>query len=207
MTEGRRDRKKGERREEISEAAWSLFAERGFDGVTLSEIAVAADVGVYAIFDYFPSREALFFDRIAELSGSPDEAVRARDAGESAVTAFLRWHDTTVAFLSDTRGVGRARRFFEIVDASPSLQSYERALDREYQAAITASLAETAARDEVDLPALLAAQLTGIHRYVVDLAKTMILEGVEPRVMRKRLAAATAQGFMLLSERALAWGA
>jgi AcrR family transcriptional regulator len=207
MTEGRRDRKQRERRDEISEAAWSLFAERGFDDVTLSEIAVAADVGVYAIFDYFPSREALFFDRIAELSGSPDAAVRAREPGESAVAAFLRWHDTTVAFLSDTRGVARARRFFEIVDSSPSLQSYERALDREYQAAITASLAETAAGDEADLPALLAAQLTGIHRYVVDLAKGMILEEVEPRVMRKRLAAATSQGIALLSERALAWGA
>ena len=207
MTEGRRDRKKRERREEISEAAWSQFAERGFDEVTLSDIAVAADCGVYEIFDYFPSREALFFDRIAELSGSPDAAVRAREPGESVVTAFRRWHDTTVAFLSDTRSVARARRFFEIVDSSPSLQSYERALDREYRDAITASLTESAAKDEADLPALLAAQLTGIHRYVVDLAKSMILAGDEPRVMRKRLAAATTQGFGLLSDRALAWGA
>ncbi len=207
MTEGRRDRKKRERREEISEAAWSLFAERGFDDVTLSEIAVTADCGVYEVFDYFPSREALFFDRIAELSGSPDAAVRARDAGESAVGAFRAWHDTTVTFLSDARSAPRARRFFEIVESSPSLQSYERALDREYQAAVTASLAESAARDETDVPALLAAQLTGIHRYVVDLAKTMIREEAEPRVMRARLAAATAQGFDLLSPRALAWGA
>ena len=207
MTEGRRDRKKRERREEISEAAWSQFAERGFDKVTLSDIAVAADCGVYEIFDYFPSREALFFDRIAELSGSPDAAVRAREPGESAVAAFRAWHDTTVAFLSDARAAARARRFFEIVGSSPSLQSYERALDREYQAAIRASLAQSAARDEMDLPALLAAQLTGIHRYVVDLAKTMIREEAEPRVMRKRLAAATAQGFDLLSPRALAWGA
>ena len=207
MTEGRRDRKKRERREEISEAAWSQFAERGFDEVTLSDIAVAADCGVYEIFDYFPSREALFFDRIAELSGSPDAAVRAREPGESAVAAFRAWHDATVAFLSDARAAARARRFFEIVESSPSLQSYERALDREYQAAITASLAESAARDELDLPALLAAQLTGVHRYVVDLAKTMIREEAEPRVMRRRLAAATGQGFDLLSPRALSWGA
>jgi AcrR family transcriptional regulator len=206
MTDGR-DREKQGRRDEISEAAWSLFAERGFDGVTLSEIAVAADGPVYEIFDWFPSREALFFDRIAELSGSPDDAVRAREPGESAVAAFLRWHDATVAFLCDPGGAVRARRFFEIVDDSPSLQSYERALDREYRAAVTASLAESAARDEADLPALLAAQLTGIHRYVVDLAKAMIREGVEPRVMRKRLAAATSQGITLLSERALEWGA
>jgi AcrR family transcriptional regulator len=206
MTEGRRDRKKRERREEISEAAWSLFAERGFDAVTLTEIAVAADVGMYAIFDYFPSREALFFDRIAELSGSPDEAVRAREPGESVVAAFRRWHDTTVTFLSDARSAARARRFFEIVDSSPSLQSYERALDREYQEAITASLTE-GATDEADLPALLSAQLTGIHRYVVDLAKAMILAETEPRLMRKRLAAATSQGFELLSDKALTWGA
>lgn len=207
MTEGRRDRKKRERREEISEAAWSLFAERGFDAVTLTEIALAADVGPSAVFDYFPSREALFFDRIAELSGSPDDAVRAREPGESVVAAFRRWHDATVAFMSDTRSAPRARRFFEIVDSSPSLQSYERALDREYRDAITASLTESAARDEADLPALLSAQLTGIHRYVVDLARAMILAGDEPRVMRKRLAAATTQGFGLLSDRALAWGA
>jgi hypothetical protein len=145
--------------------------------------------------------------RIAELSGSPDEAVRAREPGESAVAAFRRWHDTTVTFLSDSSSAGRARRFFEIVDSSPSLQSYERALDREYQDAITASLTESASRDDADLPALLAAQLTGIHRYVVDLAKSMIAADAEPRAMRGRLAAATTQGFDLLSPKALAWGA
>jgi AcrR family transcriptional regulator len=207
MTEGRRERKMRERREEITEAAWSLFAERGFDAVTLSEIAVAADVGVYAIFDYFPSREALFFDRVTELSGSPDAAVRDREPGESAVVAFRRWHDATVMFLSDGRATARARRFFEIVDSSPSLQSYERALDREYQEAVTASLAESAAKDEADLPALLGAELMGIHRYVVDLARSMILADAEQRAMRRRLGTATAQGFELLSERALAWGA
>jgi AcrR family transcriptional regulator len=57
-----RERKKAASRQAMSDAATRLFEQRGFEQVTLSEIAAAADVSVKTIFNYFGSKEDLFFD-------------------------------------------------------------------------------------------------------------------------------------------------
>ncbi|MEV6412200.1 helix-turn-helix domain-containing protein [Kribbella sp. NPDC051718] len=59
---GLRERKKAAARQAMSDAATRLFEQRGFEEVTLSEIAAAADVSVKTIFNYFGSKEDLFFD-------------------------------------------------------------------------------------------------------------------------------------------------
>jgi AcrR family transcriptional regulator len=69
-TEGLRERKKRERRKAISDIAMGLFAERGYDAVTVAEIARAADVSEQTVFNYFPAKEDLVFDE--------DEAMLAR---------------------------------------------------------------------------------------------------------------------------------
>ena len=61
--EGRRERKKRETRTRISDIATGLFLARGFDAVTIAEIAEAADVSVNTVYNYFPAKEDLFFDR------------------------------------------------------------------------------------------------------------------------------------------------
>ena len=59
----RRSRKRLVTREGISVAATRLFLERGFDNVTVDEIAAAADVGRMTVFNHFPRKEDMFFDR------------------------------------------------------------------------------------------------------------------------------------------------
>ena len=64
---GLRERKRLRTRREISDVATRLFVERGFERVTLAEIAEAADVSVKTIFNHFGSKEELFFDRVDEV--------------------------------------------------------------------------------------------------------------------------------------------
>ena len=58
----RRTRKRLAMRQAISDTATRLFFERGFDAVTVDEIAEAADVGRMTVFNHFPRKEDLFFD-------------------------------------------------------------------------------------------------------------------------------------------------
>src|SRR5690349_18397306 len=87
---GLRERKKRQTRLAISDKATRLFIERGFENVTISEVAAAADVSVATVFNYFATKEELFFDRGPEVEEAPSRIVRERHRGESAVAALRR---------------------------------------------------------------------------------------------------------------------
>src|SRR3954471_21906555 len=87
---GLRERKKQQTRLAISAVATRLFIERGFEAVTVAEVAAAAGVSVNTVFNYFATKEELFFDRGPEVTEAPSEVVRARRRGESAVAALRR---------------------------------------------------------------------------------------------------------------------
>jgi AcrR family transcriptional regulator len=87
---GLRERQKAERRQAISDAATALFVERGFDAVTLTEVAEAAGVSVKTIFNYFGSKEELFLDREAEAFSSTIAAIADRAPGERITDGVLR---------------------------------------------------------------------------------------------------------------------
>ena len=74
----RRTRKRMATRQAISDVATRLFMERGFDQVTIDEIANAADVGRMTVFNHFPRKEDMFFDREEEARALAFETVRSR---------------------------------------------------------------------------------------------------------------------------------
>ncbi|THA31819.1 TetR family transcriptional regulator [Streptomyces sp. A1277] len=92
MTEGMglRERKKIETRRRLLAQATKLFAERGFDQVSVAEIAEAADVSKMTVFNYFDSKEDLVFAPMEEHIGDAARIVRDRAPGESAVAAMRR---------------------------------------------------------------------------------------------------------------------
>src|SRR5919197_3294063 len=87
---GLRERKKERTRAAIADAALELFRERGFDAVTVAEVARAADVSEGTVFNYFPTKEDLFYGRMESFETALLDAVRDRASGRSVLAAFHR---------------------------------------------------------------------------------------------------------------------
>src|ERR671924_1724037 len=87
---GLRERKKQQTWGLIAQTARRLFQERGFDAVTVADVARAADVSRKTVFNYFPTKEDLFYSGLELFEAQLIEAVRDRPPGESVLTAFRR---------------------------------------------------------------------------------------------------------------------
>jgi AcrR family transcriptional regulator len=91
--QGLRERKKQRTREQIIEAAMRLFAERGYHGTTIADIAAEAEVAPRTFFSYFPSKEAVVFHNVDRDLEGLASALRDRLPGETAFDALRRWID------------------------------------------------------------------------------------------------------------------
>src|ERR687886_153287 len=85
---GLRQRKKLRTRQAISEAAIALFLERGYDQVSIAEIAAAAEVSKRTLFAYFPTKDDLVLHRFADHQDEAARVVRARPPGVAPLPAL-----------------------------------------------------------------------------------------------------------------------
>ncbi|MFI6478522.1 substrate-binding domain-containing protein [Nonomuraea sp. NPDC050663] len=132
----RRERKKAESRRAVAETALRLFAERGFDGVTIAEVAEAADVSAKTVFNYFPAKEQLFFEHEPLLAVSPPELAAGLEAGlEAGLGAGLGAGALRVADEATLRTYARIYR------DSGTLQAYGRELFAAHQRELAGLLA------------------------------------------------------------------
>jgi AcrR family transcriptional regulator len=180
-TEGLRERKKRQTREAIARAAMRLFKARGFDAVTVAEIANAADVSEKTVFNYFPSKEDLVFQGGAERRAALIEAIRARPRDASLVEPFRRW---TMQFIDRVERdpvesiVGVPR----LVARSPSLRDRLFLAWEEEAAMLAPVIAEEAGQSADELvPLVVARTLTWTHRVVFRAAFTRLLAGEDQR--------------------------
>ncbi len=156
----RRTRKRLATRQSISDAATRLFIARGFDHVTVDEIAAAADVGRMTVFNYFPRKEDMFFDRDEEAREMLRAALRQRDPGVAPVEAYrLLAHRLIAENHPAVEFSARSQSFIETVQNSETLKARARAIRDEIAQVVTVALTECAAREPTDTDARLASAL------------------------------------------------
>ena len=141
MTEpGRRERKKRATRQHIAMTAVRLFLERGFDDVSVAEIAEAADVSKVTVFNYFPSKTDMVFE-LAETA-DPAAAVRDRPAGETPLDAIRRYYNGALERRAEWTCLhDGVDRFARILWASPTLLAAGAWRQREAELALALELA------------------------------------------------------------------
>jgi AcrR family transcriptional regulator len=187
MAEGLRERKKRKTRELIAETARQLFAERGFEHVTVTEIAREAEVSPATVFNYFPTKEDLFYSRLEAFEDELLNAIRERAAGESVIDAFA-------GFLLGQGGVltmdapdadEQLRTITRIITESPALLARERQVFDRYARTLAALLAdETGAEPDDVVPQAVARALLGLHRALIDEVRRAALAGTPAHEIR-----------------------
>ena len=175
---GLRERKKRQTRALIAAAARRLFSDRGFDAVTVAEVARAADVSEGTVYNYFPTKEDLFYGGMEAFEAELVDAVRDRPVGEPVLDAFRRFVLDSLGRLANEEVPEVVATAARLVAASRALQAREREIVAHYTdalATLTAQEAEAPA-DDVEASAA-AAALMGVQRALVAYVRAQVLDG------------------------------
>jgi AcrR family transcriptional regulator len=174
---GLRERKKQQTRQLLTDTARRLFAERGFENVSVSEIARVADVSEATVFNYFPTKEDLVYSGLERFESDLLGAVRDRPAGETVIDAFGR-------FILEPRGLFQApderaaRELLAVgrmIAASPALLAREEQIFARYTRVLARLIADEVRAPEDDLrPYVIANALIGVHRALIDYVREQL---------------------------------
>jgi AcrR family transcriptional regulator len=180
MATGLRERKKQQTRELIAETARRLFTERGFERVSVAEIAREADVSEKTVFNYFATKEDLVYWRLESFEDELLSTVRDRAAGESVVDAFGRFVRQPRGMLGQYDRAARERlaALTRMIVDSPSLLAREHQILEGYTASLAGVIAEeTEAEPDAVEPWVAANALMGVHRRLIDFTRGRIIAG------------------------------
>jgi AcrR family transcriptional regulator len=174
--EGLRERKKRQTREQIAATAVELFHARGFDEVTVAEVARAADVSEKTVFNYFPTKEDLVFSHAEEHLQARVDAIRNRVPGLPLTRVF---EAETLAFL-DALAAGPFEEVLAVprlVRTSPTLRDGLLLRWEREAAALVGAVTD----DEDDLVAAAVVRaLLWTHRLVFRAAIRRVVGGEDP---------------------------
>jgi AcrR family transcriptional regulator len=165
---GLRERKKLMTRGAILDAAQSMFAERGFDHVTVAEIADAVNISPKTVFVYFSAKEDLVFDGEAEMRDRIVARIRGRAPGETPLDAMGGLLRELLASYDPpaVTGLDRLRR---TVGDSAVLKARLRLMWEHFEEAVAAVLAEEVGEDpHAPRPRVAAAQLVLVFRLMAS---------------------------------------
>ena len=139
---GRRERKKAATRKSISDVATMLFLERGFDEVSIREVADAADVSPTTVFAHFSQKEALVFDEDDEQRDRLVAAVRERRDGVSINRAIHDFYAAEIQLNISQHGDAVARRFLDFLNGTPALRDYAAKMWLRHEDALAVAIAD-----------------------------------------------------------------
>ena len=202
---GLRERKKVRTRELIAETARALFAERGFEAVTVAEVARAADVSQQTVFNYFPTKEDLVYWRLEAFEAELLAAIRDRPEGEPVIAAFGRFVRRPRGLLAAADADARERLagITRMVAGSPALLAREQQTLARYTASLAALIADEQGAQPTDIAPVVAANaLMGVHHALVAQVRAGVVAGTPHATVRQRLLA-QADAALELLERGL----
>ena len=204
---GLRERKKAQTRQQIADTARRLFLDRGFEAVTVAEVAREADVAQKTVFNYFPSKEDLFYGRLEAFEEELLGAIREREAGQSVIGAFREFvlkQRGALQLQDDEEATKRMRAINRVITESPALLAREREVFDRYTDSLAKLLAEeTKAREGAIEPLVVASALIEIHRLLIGYVRERTLAGDPARDVARGVRAQAKRAFALL-ERGLA---
>ena len=204
---GLRERKKNASRLAISQIATKMFIDRGFENVTVVEVAAAADVSVATIFNYFPTKEDLFFDRELEIIEAHARFVRERKKSESITQALHREARNAIATALPPLFNGNVGAFLATVDASPALRARVRLALEKTEATLAAAIADsTKAKDGDPKPRVVAAMMMAIERVLLEKVRGNIFRGDGIAMSKRSLLRECDVAFELMSAGVGAYG-
>src|SRR6059058_5797151 len=170
-----------------------LFVQRGFDHVTVAEVAAAARVSEKTVFNFFPTKEDLFFDEVPARQAAIVAALRGRAPGESVVAALRRLQAAECPRLCSPGFANFAR----IIEESPALQAKELEVMARFVQALTGGIQEALGVDERDAR-IAAGLLVSVHRQLFRAARRQALAGKQGPAAVRRLRADLERAYQLL---------
>ncbi|MCX4763123.1 TetR/AcrR family transcriptional regulator [Streptomyces sp. NBC_01275] len=197
---GLRERKRRRMYQDVSDIAVRLFIERGFDAVSVAEVAAAAEISKPTLFRYFPAKEDLVLHRLADHEREAAEAVAAARAEGVAPLAALRRNFLDGLAASDpVTGVNdhpAVRAFHTLVYSTPSLVARLFAYLERSEAALADALLDSLPNA---LEARLAAgQIIAVRRILAEENWRRIAEGERLDDVREEAVAAAERAFAAL---------
>jgi AcrR family transcriptional regulator len=207
VSPGLRERKKQQTRQLIADTARRLFAERGFEGVPVAEVARRAEVSEATVFNYFPTKEDLFYSGLEEFEEKLLAAVRDRKPGTSVLAAFRNFmlvqrgvFDMKAAG-GDDEATERVRTITRVITESPALLARERQVFDEYSSSLAALIAEETGAAAGDVrPAAVANALIGVHRSLIDYVRERTIAGARASQISRGVRAQAKNAFAQLEE-------
>jgi len=189
---GLRETKKEQTRRDIAAAAMRLFVQRGFARVTVADVAREAGVSEKTVFNYFPTKEDLFFDEVDAREAALVEAVRSRRPGESIPGALRRLQRVDCERMC-TQGFAA---FARLIEESPALRVKELEVMARLQKTLASALEQEGCTEvEARVAATL---LVGVHWSFFVTARERALRGQFGPSAARRLRADLSRAYELL---------
>ena len=190
---GLRESKKARMRQEIADQSMRLFAAHGFDHVTVAEVAAAAGVSEKTVFNYFPTKEDLFFDEVPKREAALLDTIRGREPGESILAALRRLQLGECPRLCSPGFATFAR----IIEESPALQAKELEVMARFAQVLSEAIQSELYVDELDAR-IAAGLLVSVHWQFFRAARKQALAGKHGPSAVKRLRADLERAYHLL---------
>lgn len=190
-----RETKKAQTRQRISDIATQMFATRGFEAVTIADIADAAGVSKVTVFNYFPRKEDLFFDRMPQIRDLFADAIATRGdrtaltAVQDLVIDLARQHHPVLG-LHD-----RFVHFWRTIIASPALRARARELADELTDHLATHMATAIPPKGAPAARLQAALAVVVIREAFTAAAARMLAGEPAQAVDADYQQALASGF------------